>query len=107
MNKGMDNLTAGIIGALVLALFATVLWLGMRIDDDLENFELPRCQKDSVLVGVGNFEYGYWDSYECGPAADDFAPFSDTQLQACGEAWYHTTAALDEALVRLGNDTLD
>jgi hypothetical protein len=33
---------------------------------------IPKCQEDVVLVGIGDFEDGRWDSYICGPAVDDF-----------------------------------
>ncbi len=33
---------------------------------------IPQCHEDVVLVGVGDFENGRWDSYICGPAVDDY-----------------------------------
>ncbi len=33
---------------------------------------VPQCHEDVVLVGVGDFENGRWDSYICGPAVDDY-----------------------------------
>ncbi len=33
--------------------------------------QVPVCQEDSVLVGVGSFNRGRWTQYECGPALDD------------------------------------
>jgi hypothetical protein len=33
--------------------------------------DIPRCQEDQVLVGVGYFDEGLWSDYACGPAVDD------------------------------------
>lgn len=35
---------------------------------------VPACAEDSVLLGTGDFEAGYWTGYECGPARDDYMP---------------------------------
>lgn len=101
MNRGMRSFVRGLGYGLLLVLCVAALIGTANLVIEAISTEMPRCQEDQVLIGVGQFENGYWDSYECGPAADDFAPFSDIQLQACGEAWYHTLAALDEALIRL------
>lgn len=44
---------------------------------------LPKCQEDEVLVGVGDFAYGHWTAYECGPAVDDFM-LPNTSIPAPG-----------------------
>lgn len=33
--------------------------------------ELPKCAEDVVIVGHGEYSYGRWDYYSCGPALDD------------------------------------
>ena len=38
---------------------------------------IPQCYEDVVLVGIGDFENGRWDSYICGPAVDDFEGYYD------------------------------
>ena len=96
MNKDIDSLTV----VLVLATIVIIL-VAITYQVEYVGVQLPQCQEDQVLLGTGSFSRGRWTSYECGPAADDFAPFSDIKLQACGEGWYHTLAALDEALIRL------
>ena len=32
---------------------------------------IPQCYEDAVLVGIGDFDNGRWDTYVCGPALDD------------------------------------
>ena len=56
----------GLILALAVALLTGALETRYR--------PVARCPEDSVLVGAGQFESGYWDSYECGPAYDDYLP---------------------------------
>ncbi len=82
----------------VIVLIMAILAIGATVG---VFYVIPQCQEDQVLLGTGDFQRGRWTRYECGPAADDFAPFSDIQLQACGEGWYQTMGALKEALVRL------
>lgn len=36
--------------------------------------DLPACEEDQVLVGIGEFADGYWTDYACGPAVDDVMP---------------------------------
>ncbi|MCK5127379.1 MAG: hypothetical protein KAR42_14080 [candidate division Zixibacteria bacterium] len=55
-----------LILAVALTLLTGALETGLRA--------VPRCPEDAVLVGAGQFESGYWDSYECGPAYDDYLP---------------------------------
>lgn len=95
----MSRLMKAVI--LGLGMLAVVTSVAVNAYFTLQSRPVPQCQEDHVLLGTGDFDEGRWTSYECGPAADDFAPFSDIQLQACGEGWYHTLAALDEALIRL------
>lgn len=33
---------------------------------------IPKCAEDVVVIGVGQFDNGYWTDYICGPALDDF-----------------------------------
>lgn len=33
---------------------------------------VPRCPEDEVLVGVGDYSGGRYETYRCGPALDDF-----------------------------------
>ena len=94
MKRILMGISMSVLASLLLILILELM--GMRFT--------PHCQEDQVLLGVGDFNKGRWSSYECGPAADDFAPFSDIQLQACGDGWYHTLNALDEALIRLDRE---
>ena len=71
----MINRIALVVGYGVLITVAVALiLLGANAIIEEVGTVMPRCPEDSVLVGVGQFERGYWDSYECGPAVDDYAP---------------------------------
>ncbi len=61
--KDMNNLIIS-VAFMILAL-SVALYL-----DHIVTF--PQCQEDVVLVGIGDFEDGRWDSYICGPAVDDY-----------------------------------
>ncbi len=67
--KPMFVLWFSILGLLVLVMFFSFLGDFLA---DLIITPLPQCQEDVVLVGIGNFENGRWDSYICGPAVDDY-----------------------------------
>ena len=62
----MTDRVAYIVAALALA-FCVGLQAGRSEPDPM-----PKCPEDSVLVGVGSFERGHWDAFECGPARDDY-----------------------------------
>ena len=54
----------------VILLTAIGMWfaLGYR--------QMPRCQEDAVVIGIGSFDAGRWSRYECGPAVDDFVDYN-------------------------------
>ena len=54
------------------ALIVTMM-LGILTFASIASFpRTPQCAEDVVLVGVGAFDNGRYDSYECGPAFDDY-----------------------------------
>lgn len=55
-----------VLGLLELAVVILAVALSMQP-------EVPMCQEDQVLIGIGNFDHGRWEAYMCGPAVDDFA----------------------------------
>jgi hypothetical protein len=59
-----------LVAALVVVLVLMVCVVVLAGAWDLQ---VPGCQEDSVLVGVGSFDgsSGQWSRYECGPAVDD------------------------------------
>jgi len=56
----------------------SILELRLGFAEEAINQRVPNCPEDSVLVGIGQFEDGQWDSYECGPALDDFEGYNET-----------------------------
>lgn len=58
--------------AYVVAVLALLFAFGYAAGQARATDDLPDCPEDSVLVGVGNFQSGHWDTYTCGPARDDF-----------------------------------
>lgn len=56
---------------LVLSL-AITLYLLLLADDTVGLRPTPICAEDAVLIGTGEFENGRWQSFECGPARDDY-----------------------------------
>jgi hypothetical protein len=53
----------GIIAGLVLALVLGHA-AGLR--------QMPHCQEDASIIGIGSFSGGQWEAYVCGPAVDDY-----------------------------------
>ncbi len=65
-----------LIISVVVALAFVVIVIGLA--QYLESLVIiPQCHEDVVLVGIGDFENGRWDSYTCGPAVDDFEGYYD------------------------------
>ena len=58
----------------VLCVVGLIGAASLVIDVMVTGMSMPQCQEDQVLLGTGDFNEGRWSSYECGPAADDFAP---------------------------------
>ena len=63
----MKDTTSNLI--ISFAIFLVAIWFAVYIDHLIT---IPQCHEDVVLVGVGQFENGRWDSYICGPAVDDY-----------------------------------
>lgn len=62
----MRNLIVGVVcGALL------IVGYGVAIATASVERAVPACQEDVTLVGSGDFEFGRWSSYVCGPAVDD------------------------------------
>lgn len=60
-------------GAVIILL--TLITLGILLGFAVRQAgfrQVPVCEEDAVLVGMGPFENGRWDSYVCGPSADDY-----------------------------------
>ena len=65
LDQYIQNFTACLLAILVtFAIFALVR-------DGTPT--VPACVEDSVIVGFGEYENGYWTHYSCGPAVDDYA----------------------------------
>ena len=60
----------------VVAGLALMFALGLQAGRT-EPAAMPTCTEDAVLVGVGSFDHGSWDAYECGSAVDDYHDFED------------------------------
>ena len=59
------DLLAG-VGVLMLFLmffFGLTSWLTQP--------RIPNCPEDAYIVGRGQYEHGFYEVYECGPAMDD------------------------------------
>ena len=47
----------------------------VRLELAWEQRRIPeRCTEDVFIQGIGDFEAGQYQAYECGPAMDDFLP---------------------------------
>lgn len=49
--------------------FFAMMFMALHYD---YRHRIPECPEDSLLVGIGDFEAGRWEAYECGPARDDY-----------------------------------
>lgn len=56
------NLTKGDMLAIILGWLA-LMWVVVGAMDQPPT--VPACQEDEVVVGVGDFDNGYWSGYEC------------------------------------------
>jgi len=56
----------------VVVMMALIVYMGLQwLHLVTEWRPVPVCNEDSVLLGVGEFSYGRWEFFECGPTVDD------------------------------------
>lgn len=66
----MPNFLLTVVCLMALVIFGVGL---IGIADNVR--PVPRCAEDEVLVGVGEYEGGRWQTYQCGPSWDDYEGF--------------------------------
>ncbi len=66
----------GYIVLLILAVVVCYTLIVVHIDDLIDgtgtrDVRIPVCSEDVVIMGEGEYKWGKWSSYICGPALDD------------------------------------
>ena len=57
----------GFLGFWIVSVFGVIMLVALLTADPI-----PRCYEDQVLVGIGQFDTGRYETYVCGPAMDDY-----------------------------------
>ena len=71
--NAVANMMAGAL--LGMGILGAIILIGLASAGDLDHPEYPRlqrCTEDVVLICIGDFHYGYYETYICGPAIDDY-----------------------------------